>query len=97
MGTAISDIFADAEDNDHRISYFEYDASNLVEGIYSFCVDVFVMNEYGGFMSVDHPVDSVAFEIVKDGTKTIMEPWRRKDWGSVILNTMKVIEPITET
>ena len=90
-GTAMSDVFADAKDNDHGMACFEFDASNLAEGTYTFNADIFTMNEYGSFRSVDHPLQSIAFEIVKDGTVIQMDPWMRKYFGNVRLNTMSCV------
>lgn len=91
-GTAYSEVFADAGDNDSGKAYFEYDASNLAEGTYSFQVDIFTMNEYGSFRSVDHPLQTVSFEIVKDGTVLQLDPWMKKYFGYVRLNTIEVTD-----
>ena len=91
VGMTQSEIFADAVAGEKRTDYFEFDASNLVEGRYYFDVDIFSMNEYGAGMSYDHPVKSVFFEIEQDKNMRSLN-WTRKYWGSVRLNEMKVIK-----
>lgn len=69
---------------------FSMDVSNLVEGTYYFSLDVFYKNEFNTFFSIDHPNQKIYFEVLdKDDQDSII--WRRKDFGNVRLNPLKVL------
>ena len=67
---------------------FKMDCSNLVEGEYSFFVDVFVDNDKGVHFSVDHPMEPIRFRIYDDNPTGLI--WH-SNYGSIRLNPIEII------
>ncbi|MBQ7203707.1 MAG: ABC transporter ATP-binding protein [Eubacterium sp.] len=67
---------------------FRMDCSNLVDGDYSFYIDVFVDDGTGTHYSVDHPMDAVLFRIFDNEPIGLI--WN-KEYGSVRLNPIEVL------
>jgi lipopolysaccharide transport system ATP-binding protein len=70
---------------------FSLDISNLVEGTYSFYLDIFYRNDYGTINSCDHPLKKIYFEVMDDdNVKSIT--WSRKYYGNVRLNELRLLK-----
>lgn len=85
VGMACSDPVLKGEKGEHYQSTFSYDASNLSEGVYSFHIIAFEVNEYGTISDYDKPNCRMFFEIYNKDAPTIQ--WSNQWWGNVKLNT----------
>ena len=74
----------------HSYTYdFRMDCSNMVEGDYSFYLDIFVDDENGVHYSVDHPMDAIMFRIFEN--EPIGLVWN-KEYGNLRLNPIVIIK-----
>lgn len=62
--------------------------SNLVEGDYSFCLDIYVDDENGTHWSLDHPMDAIRFRIFENDPKGLI--WR-KEFGNIKLEPLEIV------
>lgn len=85
VGMACSDPVLKGEKGEHYQSTFSYDASNLSEGVYSFHIIAFEVNEYGTISDYDKPNCRMFFEIYNKDVPIIQ--WSNQWWGNVRLNT----------
>ncbi len=68
-----------------------FDISNLADGQYYFVPDIYVLNENYDHQSYDHPTEKIHFKVnSKEKRKGIY--WQRRFFGSVSLNTMKIVK-----
>lgn len=70
-------------------SFFEFDATNLSEGVYVFYLLAFERNEYGAVENLDKPEEPIYFEIYTNDND---EKWNSALWGHVRLNELKIIK-----
>lgn len=90
VGMTQSEIFADVKKDETGEAVLEFDASNLAEGRYCFEPDVYEQNEFGAWVSYDHPRQRVFFKIDKEAGSNVLN-WKKQYFGNVILNQMKVV------
>ena len=81
--------FLDAKAGRHYKEKFAFDISNLSPGKYLFNLDIFVSDDLGNYRSLDHPVDSIGFEIVDKHPEGIK--WKNKYFGNVRLNPIEAL------
>ncbi len=88
VGTTQSECFECGNPNEEFTREFSLLLDNLVEGTYSFYVDVFVRNEYGTHLSYDHPLQKMFVQLInsEDGTGI---RWQKKYYGNVMLNPIR--------
>lgn len=68
---------------------FEYDTSNLAEGLYTLRLTLFLLNESGIHEGLDETTELVFFEIIDDYTG--MTKWMPQYWGRIKLPPVKLI------
>lgn len=69
---------------------FKFDISNLAKGNYYFQIDLFSDDGTGRFLSYDHPLCDITFEIVDSKRQGIR--WNSQHFGSVLLNSVLPID-----
>ena len=84
VGMACSEPVLNGNSGCEYQSSFEYDISNLVEGVYSFHIMAFETNEYGTIADYDKPNCRMFFEVYNDYEPDVQ--WSVQWWGSVKLN-----------
>lgn len=90
VGTAQCCNLGSLKAGDRKKCQVRMDISNLVEGTYYFYLDIFYMNEFNTFWSVDHPLTKIYFAVKDDvNRKSIL--WQRVYYGSVRLNDLEII------
>lgn len=83
VGMAESDSIGAGEEGREYTSIFEYDASNLCEGIYYFKLFLFIHDALGNVYDIDGAMAEIYFEIKDiDGIKS---RWLQQYWGNVRL------------
>lgn len=76
--------FADMLDGDEKAYRFSLDISNLAPGEYEFIPDVFISDDNGNHLSLDHPMRPIRFEICDTNSKGLN--WNTNYYGNVRLN-----------
>ena len=85
IGTVFSDIGLKAEDGREYNSKFTLDCTNLAEGLYTFYILAYEVNEYGAYNNLDKPEHQGYFEIYEGENEIV---WNKDWWGAVKMNKM---------
>lgn len=85
VGTVFSNVGLNGEANQKYKSRFVFDCTNLSEGLYSFYLLAYEINEFGTYANLDKPERKVYFEIYEGNNKIT---WNKEWWGHVKLNPL---------
>lgn len=91
VGLAESVTIGDTAMGEEVEVFFQFDTSNLAEGIYYFYVSLYTINEFGTHRSFDQPLQKIFFEIIEDTSIKSHLKWQRNFWGSVKFNDIKTL------
>ena len=86
IGLAQDFMKRDIEKGIHKIEY-SYQLNLLPEGKYYFIIDVYEINELGTHHSLDHPMDKIFFEIIREKQEGIN--WEHRYMGHVKLGELR--------
>lgn len=89
IGMAESDIFAHGKKGKKYEHSFEFDGSNLCDGIYYFKLFLFVHDSIGNVFDLDGAMAELYFEIVSTNLRKSV--WKQNYWGNVRLNKIECI------
>lgn len=90
VGMTQSYPFDDGIKGEVRETIFEFDISNLADGLYYFRPDIFSMNQSNNHQSYDHPLINIYFKIASEEQNGMY--WQRQYFGNVKLNMLEHIE-----
>lgn len=85
IGFSESNEFITAKKGMEYESIFDFDLSNLAEGIYYLCLNMFIQDASGGLHSMDQ-AEKIYFEVMEPNGKRVT--WQRQYWGSIRLNEL---------
>lgn len=89
IGMAESETIEKLEKGKTYTKIFEFDPSNLCEGIYYFKLFLFSNDDNGNAFDLDGAMAELYFKIIEtEGNKTV---WKQNYWGNVRLNQMSII------
>ncbi len=89
-GMTESKPFANARTGNVCESIFEFDISNLADGIYYFRPDIFSMNDKHNHTSYDHPMINIVFQVAANEERGLY--WQRQYFGNVRLNGLESVK-----
>ena len=82
VGTVQTMQLGSIKSGEKKKSVVSMNLSNIVAGKYYFYLDIFYANDFGTFLSVDHPLQKIYFEVEDDEDKKGIQ-WQRNYFGSV--------------
>ncbi len=95
VGTVQSLELGTIKEGEEKTCEILMNLTGIVPGRYYFYLDIFFGNSYGTFLSLDHPLQKIYFEIEDDVEQQTIQ-WQRRYFGSVRLPDLK-IEPQADT
>ena len=80
IGSALSEILNDGQDQRCYDEVFEIDSRNFVEGNYSLIIALYGIDALGNEFMCDHSIVKIGFTIQRNETDPI---WKKSFWGSI--------------